>query len=138
MNASPELVKDLQTFVRGAAAFAQTEFAVDPREEIDGPFCAVTVVFKRDGDVIFQLFPKKLGTRGGGGRWPSDEAAARDLLARLIDQHFGSTDRFSAAWTPELKSWAVHAAGLSERATYDKERHVYGFAQYINQALANS
>lgn len=126
MIASQEM---LRHFEAGLRTFAKTEFSTEPREEMQGQFCDVTVVFRENGDVIFQLFPKR--------KWPQDLQAARALLSELVDVYFTDTSRFSASWVPEVSSWGLRAAGLSEMLSYDKDHHVIGFATFINQALAD-
>jgi len=120
----------LDAFSAGIDIFKKAEFSLDAREELKGQHCDVTVVFKPRGDVIFQLFPKKrkllLGDHEG-----------RVLLSELVEVYFTDTNRFSASWVPELKSWALKASDLANTLSYDKDHHVYGFATYINQALAD-
>ena len=119
----------LRHFEDGVRTFAKTEFSTEPREEMQGQFCDITVVFRENGDVIFQLFPKR--------KWPADVAGGRQLLSDLVEVYFTDTSRFSASWVPELSSWGLRAAGLAETLTYDKDHHVVGFATFINQALAD-
>jgi len=129
MNAAPAADNEmLRHFADGVRAFQKTQFSLEPREELEGQYCNVTVVF-RGSDVIFQLFPKR--------KWPKTTNEGRALLSELVDVYFGDTSRFSASWVPELSSWALKASGLSETLSYDKDHHVYGFAAYINQALAD-
>lgn len=125
-----QTVRDLANLRRGLKTYEQTEFSTEPREELIGDLCDVTVVFRANGDVIFQLFPKTK-------KWPRDSAAARALLGDLLEVYFDSLDNLAGSDVPELKSWAVRAEGLASRLSYDKEHHVYGFARYLNQALAD-
>ena len=125
---SRQTPQNLALFARGCASFRETDFYMDEREDLEGPLCNVTVVFKEHGDVVFQLFPK---TR----KWPRGEAEGRGLLADLLDVYFGDLGRFAGSHVPELGSWAVRARGLAELPSYVKEHHVYGFAAYVNAAL---
>jgi hypothetical protein len=120
----------LTAFSEGVDLFKRAEFSLDAREELKGQFCDVTVVFKPQGDVIFQLFPKKRKLLRG-------DQDGRVLLSELVEVYFSDTGRFSASWVPELESWALKAARLADTLSYDKDHHVYGFATYINQALAD-
>jgi len=128
--ASPDLLRKLENFGKGLRSFEKTEFSMDPREDLEGEFCKVTVVFRPNGDVIFQLFPK-------GRKWPKGEREGRELVGDLLEVYFDSLERFSGSHVPELDSWAVRAEGLASMPTYDKEHHVYGFARYLNQSLAD-
>lgn len=127
-----ELQKNLANFAKGAESFARTQFALDPREELVGSTCTVVVVFKESGDVIFQVTPKVKK------RLLNNEAA-RALIAEMLDVYFGSLDNLSASYDPEdgIESWAIRYARLARRPAYSKDYHVYGFAQFINQALAD-
>lgn len=125
---SGQAARNLERFVRGCRSFKDTEFRVDEREELQGPLCDLTVVFKDDGDVVFQFFPK---TR----KWPKDAGAGRAFLADLLEVYFGDLARFSGAHVPELGSWAVRARGLTALPSYNRDHHVYGFASYVNTAL---
>ncbi len=123
-------LRALANFVRGSESFSKTKFSLEPREELIGDACDVTVVYRENGDVIFQLFPK---TRN----WPADVKAGRELLGELLETYFDKTEGFSGAYAPELKSWAILATRLALTLTYDKEHHVYGFARFLNQALVD-
>ncbi len=120
----------LAHFEAGLKAFERTEFALEPREEIEGQLCDVTVVDRENGDVVFQIFPKR--------KWPmKSKDNGRALLSQMVEVYFGDTERFSASWVPELKSWALRARGLRDVVSYDRAHHVVGFAAFINQALAD-
>lgn len=114
----------LDSFARGLKSFEKTEFALDPREVFEGDICDVHAVYKGD-DIIFQLFPKRRA-----------RVLTRDLVAEAVDVWFGSTERFSGSYIPELESWALRARGLAALPSYDREHHVVGFATYLNEALA--
>ena len=117
-------------FAAGVETFKRASFSLDTRETLEGEFCTTTAVFKSNGDVIFQLFPVDVKQLGGDDK-------GRTLLSALVEVYFSVTDRFSADWVPELKSWALKAGGLANTLNYDKQYHVDGFATYVNQALAD-
>jgi len=119
----------LGQFERGLESFNRTQFAIEPREEFEGKFCDITVVFRENGDVVFQIFPKK--------KWPRDVGDGRALLTDMVMIYFGGLDRFSASYISELSSWGLIARDLTGMISYDKEHHVAGFARFVNQALAD-
>lgn len=127
---TPSWSNDLRTAMAsgwGKHLDREEELSVEPREEFELQHTDVTVVFKDDGDIIFQFFPQ-------GSKWPVP-AAARDFLAEAIEAHFGSTDRFAASYVPELESWAVKAAGLTTQVSYDKAFHVDRFVHLVDDAV---
>jgi hypothetical protein len=128
---APASKRDLvAAFAAGVETFKRTSLSLDVRETLEGEFCTTTAVFKPNGDIIFQLFPVDLKQLGG-------DEKGRALLSELVEVYFSVTDRFSADWVPELKSWALKAGGLANALSYDKTHHVDGFATYVNQALAD-
>lgn len=118
--------ESVEKFVTGFRDFSKREWAVPPREEYElTKNLRADVVFRDDGDVIFHLF---------SNTFPSD---TRTFLADLIEQHFGSTDRFSASAVPELKSWAILAHGLQNLPAYEHDFHVRAFLGRVAQAFAS-
>ena len=103
------------------------ELYVEPREEIELRHVKAVVVFRENGDVVFQFFPKDK-------RWPGPDSA-RSFLAEAIQGHFGSTENFAATYTPELDSWAAISRGLTGRVGYSKKFHVDRFLVLIDDAL---
>ena len=120
------VVHALQNLEKGADSFSRTQFSLDEREELIGSLCAATIVYKEDGDIIFQLVHKR-------GRWPQGMA---ELLGDAVAHWFGSTDRFSASFIPELSSWAMRARGLAHTPPFRREHHVHGFVSFLDNALA--
>jgi histidine ammonia-lyase len=59
-----------------------------------------------------------------------------DFLAIAVADWYGSTDRFSASFVPELSSWALRARGLANIPPFQREHHVHGFVSLIDNALA--
>ena len=113
----------------GLKSFKQAELSPPPpREEIDLAALRAEVVLRGD-DLIFQLFPKE------GFSFPSDRATARTFLALALEKHFGSTDSFEGAYTGELDSWALKAKGLHAWPTFTPEYHIYGFVQFLSDAV---
>lgn len=109
--------------------FARTEFeAPPPREVFEDERAKLEVIFREDGDVIFQIFPKVKG-------FPVGERLGRTFLAEAIEAHFGSTDSFEGGFTEELGSWAVKAKGLQGRLGYKPEYHVLGFVEFLVTAI---
>lgn len=127
---SPTTARALAHFTRGLKSFEHTEFSMAPREDVEGQFCNATIVYRANGDVIFQLFPRTK-------KFPAGAEAGREFLADALEVYFDSLDRFSASYVHELSSWAVRAELLAETPTYNREHHVYGFLSYLNQALAD-
>ncbi len=111
----------------GSQLRSQEEVVVEPRESVQCKHVDVTVVMKDDGTIIFQIFPKSR-------KWPSPEAA-RDFLAEVIEAHYGDTDRFSADYVHELKSWAIRAVGLPSLINYDKAFHIDGFIALVDDSV---
>jgi len=101
----------------------------DPRMEFEGNHFSAVVVLRRNGDVIFQFFPR-------GNLWPKDLEGGRNLLATVIEGHFGSTDQFSADFVKELRSWAVKAEGLRGLASYTEEYHLEGFLNLLDLTIS--
>ena len=127
---SAQTPQNLAALVRGLKSFEHTQFAMDTREDVDGPFCRASVIYRENGDIVFQLFPHARG-------FPTGADPGRAFLADALEVYFGSLDRFSASHIPELSSWAVRAKGLAETPMYDKDHHIYGFLSYLNQPLAD-
>lgn len=120
-------LEDDQTGV-GQPAGKPTPIHVDPRDEYKMPKADVTVVFKQNGDVIFQIFPKV-------NYWPSPKSA-RVFLTELVKAHFGQIDNFQAEWIPLLHSWALKAEGLQNWDSFDRIYHTQRFVTLLNDTLA--
>jgi hypothetical protein len=103
---------------------AQIKFTVEPRLEVKQKNFSAHVVFRSEGDVIFQFFelPKKF-------------KEFEPLLAEAVESHFGSTDKFALAHVPELRSWALLAQGLQDTALYSQAQHIDKFLELIDLAI---
>jgi hypothetical protein len=117
----------LSLLKKGWDSFEEEELYVEPREEYTLTHTRVEVVYKQNGDVVFQLFPQSPS-------WPPPDRG-REFLAEVIEAHFGSAEFFQASYVPELRSWAVRAVGLSNLTTYDKAFHVEGFVRLVDDTV---
>jgi hypothetical protein len=126
----PAWANELGTKLRsGYEDFQRAEFAPPPpREELHSAVLRVEVVYREDGDIIFQLFPNTKA-------FPADEKLARAFLAEAIDTHFGDTAAFEGGYTPELESWAIKAKNLHTQVSYNHDHHVLGFVHLLMDAL---
>jgi hypothetical protein len=100
------------------------QFTIEPRVEFKGKHFTAHVVFRSEGDVIFQFF-----------ELPKRFKDIEPLLAEAVEGHFGSTDNFALAHVPELKSWALFAKGLQNIALFNQTQHITHFLELIDLAL---
>lgn len=129
-TASPDWASPLRDTMFAGWNSAQTEeFSVEPRDEFELNHVDMQVVYRHNGDVIYQVFPHQ-----GDTHWPS-LADARQFLAEVIEAHFGDTRRFSASYVPEVSSWGILAKGLKNIPTFNREFHVDAFVQLVDDAV---
>jgi hypothetical protein len=100
------------------------QFSVEPRIEFKGTNFTSHIVFRSEGDVIFQFF-----------ELPKRFKDFEPLLAEAVEGHFGTTDNFALAHVPELKSWALLAKGLQNIALFNQQQHITKFLELIDLAL---
>ena len=106
-----------------AEAFSRTQLVAHPRMKFVGEHFEVDVVLPGEADVIFHFFLHK----------KQDDFDT--FLAEVVDNHFGSTDGFSVAYTPEVDSWGLKAEGLRKRPLYSIKSYVESFLQLVDDAL---
>lgn len=109
--------------------FSEEVVTPPPREVIEYGSLSVTVVYREDGDIIFQIFP------GPKSPLSKDGEKVRNLLAETIECYFGSTDRFEGSYTDEMKSWALKAVRLSDLPSYNHDYHVVGFVKFLSDVV---
>ena len=97
-------------------------FVPHPRAEYRGENFKAEIVSKGD-DLIYQFFGVK-----------HDDF--RNLLSEIIESHFGSTDKFSAAYVPELKSLGVRAKGVAGSSFFNYDHYTSGFLGLVDRVLS--
>ena len=106
-----------------AAEFEKAQLVAHPRMKYVGETFEVDVVLPGDKDVIFHFFLNS----------PLPDFDL--LLAECVESHFGSTDTFSVAYTPEVSSWGLKAEGLRTLPLYSAKSHVEAFLKLVDDSL---
>jgi len=92
-----------------------------PRAGFRGENFRAEIVAKGD-DLIYQFFDVR-----------NDDF--RNLLAEVIEAHFGSTDKFSASYIPEVKSMGVHANGVVGSPFFNYDHYTKDFLELVDTVL---
>jgi hypothetical protein len=100
----------------------EVPFSVPPRMAYEGVNFKAEIVTKGD-DLIYQFFRV---------RHPD----FRNLLAEVIEAHFGNTDAFSAASVPELKSLGVRAKGVLKNPFFSLSHYTASFLGFVDNCLS--
>ena len=99
----------------------EVAFNIPPRMEYEGENFRAEIVHKGD-DLIYQFFRV---------RHPD----FRSLLAEVIESHFGSTNAFTAASVPELKSLGVRAKGVTDNTFFNLDHFTSSFLGLVDSCL---
>ena len=102
----------------------EVKFSVPPRAEYYGKKFRAVIVLKND-DLIYQFFNVK-------------HADFRNLLAEIIEAHFGKTDDFSASYVPELESLGVRAKKVCDSPFFDYAHYTEKFLGLVDSCLQES
>lgn len=102
--------------------FNNTEFFIDPRREFEGNNFEAVAVIKQDNNVIFQFFKTK-------------RKDFRDILAEVVESHFGSTDDFAVAYEKELHSYSLLGKQLQSLPTFSNDTHVDQFFSLLDNTI---
>jgi hypothetical protein len=106
-----------------AEAFNKVQLGTHPRMKFVGECSEVDVVLPGEKDVIFHFFLNK----------PMNDF---DLfLAEVVESHFGSTDNFAVAYTPEVQSWGLKATGLRTLPLYSTKVHIEKFLTLVDETM---
>lgn len=133
MSVAQEMLRDYTQALEEIGG-KELQISTDPREEFKGTHATVTVVFKANGDVIFQLAPVHQDAL-------ANSPQTRTLLAEIISFYYGPEflPRFSGDYmgthVPGFHNWAILSRGLANLVTYNVDYHVRGFALYLCEAL---
>lgn len=117
---TPDFMKDPNRSKAGH----EVGIATPPRAEYRGKNFRAQIVSK-DGDLIFQFF----GVQHGD---------FRNFLAEIIEEHFGSTDAFSAEYVPEVQSLGVRAKGVTESPFFNYDHYTVDFLGLVDRCLEAS
>jgi len=112
MGLTPEQIED----------FNNTEFFIDPRIEFEGTNFEAVAVLKKDTNVIFQFFKTK-------------RKDFRDILAEVVESHFGSTDDFAVAYEKELHSYSLLGKQLQALPMFSKDSHINQFFSLLDYTI---
>ena len=80
------------------------------------------VVDGKGMDTIFQFF---------GVRTPEFS----DVIAEVIEDHFGNTAGFAIEYVPELKMYGLLAKDHRENPLYNKDHQVYNFLDLLDSTI---
>lgn len=93
-----------------------------PRTDWQGRVLQMEFVFQ-DPDVVYHINAKRFPT------------GFRDLLAEVIEAHFGSTESFAVDYVPEMSSYALIGRGLLARPIVDRDHLTTHFARLLDAAV---
>lgn len=93
-----------------------------PRDTWQGSRIQMEFVF-RDSDVVYHI---------NAPRFPS---GFRELLAEVIEAHFGTTAAFAVDYVPEMNSYALIGRGLLARPIVDRVHLTTNFARLLDAAV---
>jgi len=102
--------------------FNSTEFSTAPRFGYDGKNFEAVIVYRGDGDIIYQLFKVRHGD-------------FRQLLAEVVEAHFSSTDDFAVDFMKEVLSWGLIARGVRTRPLFNEQHYTGKFLDLLDQVL---
>ena len=114
---TPEFMKDAKKSAPGH----EVGIVPFPRAEYKGQNFHADIV-ARDEDLIYQFFNVKA-------------ADFRTILAEVIEAHFGSTDKFSASYIPEVKSLGVRAQGVAGSPFFNYDHYTTEFLDLVDTVL---
>lgn len=98
--------------------------SVPPRMEYLGENFKAEIVRKGD-DLIYQFFRVR-------------HSDFRGFLAEIIESHFGTTNSFSAASVPELKSLGVRAKGVLDSPFFNLAHYTSSFLDLVDSCLSEA
>lgn len=99
----------------------EVQFSIPPRATYYGKNFKAEIVLRGD-DLIYQFFKVK-------------HQDFSTLLAEVIEEHFGRTDSFSAAYVPELESLGVRAKGVCDAPFFDYRHYTEKFLGLVDRCL---
>ena len=91
-------------------------------ETIDMKNFSCMVVHGKGLDNIFQFFRVK---------FPEFD----ELVAEVIEEHFGDTDLFAIEYVGELDMFGLLAKDQRDNPLYSKDFHVYGFLDLLDSTI---
>jgi hypothetical protein len=103
--------------------FQRTQMSVTPREELEGLHIHIVIAYPTEPHIIFQITLKR----------PFEDFRA--LLGEVIEEHFGSTDKFRASFEEDLGTWSVICLGARDNPLFNKQFHVEDFLSLLDIAV---
>lgn len=104
-----------------STAVYDESFGTPPRAEYRGQRCRVEIVLRGD-DLIYQFY----GVRN---------TDFQDLLAEIIEAHFGKTDDFSVTYIPEVQSWGLRAKDVRANPFFNYDHFTVRFLDLVDHCL---
>lgn len=96
--------------------------AVPENETIEKDNFTCLVVAGKGLDNIFQFFNVTVND-------------FEELVAEVIDDHFGYTEGFAIEYVPELKMYGLLAKDLRDNPMYSKDFHIYHFLDLLSNTI---
>ena len=121
----PEWAEDPKLYLtkEKAEEFNKARLGTHPRMEFVGENLNADVVLPGDTDVIFHFFLRRA------------QPDFDTFLGEIVESHFGSTDNFAVAFTPEVDSWGLKAQGLRSLPLYSVKSHIEDFLRLVDASL---
>lgn len=91
-------------------------------EEIQRDNFQCIVVDGKGDDLIFQFFEVTI-------------KPFSDIVAEVIEDHFGSTDKFAIEYVAELKMYGLLAKDLKSNPLFSKETHIVKFLDLVDKTI---
>jgi hypothetical protein len=103
--------------------FNKAELGIPPRLQFEGKVLKADIVFRKDSDIIFHF----QGIRNKD---------FRQILAEVLDAHFGSTDAFKFDPVPELPdTFGLLAKGVRLNPLFSLKFYVEDFLWLLDRTL---
>lgn len=104
-------------------SFNNAQLGVFPRMQFEGTKLQADVVLRGRGDVIFHFHDVR-------------RSDFRDLLAEVVEEHFGTTDSFYFDDVPELeKTFGLLAKGVRNHPLYNQKHFIEDFLHLLDAVL---
>lgn len=112
---------NMDTIVKTADG-QQIKLTIPEHQEYDRNSFSCLVVDGKRNDLIFQFFKVKT-------------ADFSDIIAEVIEDHFGDTNKFAIEYVREMDMFGLLAKDIKDNPLFSKEFHIVRFLDLLDKTI---